>query len=985
MSQCASKFTCRECHKKHHTSLCHAFTTTIEPRPPTLPATDHTVPQKTVTTAAQTVTATHNNETATLSENTAATTASLSALSTSVCLLKTAIANVSAGQTIVEGHILFDEGVQLSFITQELANQLQLSPTHHENVSVSSFGEQVSTSRRLAVTTVFIQTLNNGHIPISVLIVSKLAAPIRNSIRAHLDKLPYLQELPLAHPVTSNENFHISILIGADYYWQFIQDRIVRGDGPTAVESRLGYLLSGPLPFPQLVYTTCSQVQTFTCITEDTDCDYFWRVESMGTTPVKENTDADFLQQYLDNNITLQPNGTYCLKFPWKTGHPVLPSNYTVCAKRTRSMIYRLAKTPYLLRIYSNIIEEQEKKGFIERIDTSNTSQSVHYISHHPVRKESSTTPIRIVYDCSCKQSPSSLSLNDCLNPGPPFLNDLCSILLRFRQHNYAFSADIEKAFLHVQLDETDRDFTRFLWLSNPTDPTSQFVTFCFRVVLFGATCSPFMLNAAISYHLHQNDSSTSRDLLHNIYVDNVVSGSYTEEAAVNYFNQSRSILSSANFNLSSWASNSSLLNSVAHSHSVADTTNPVKVLGLWWDSNSDTISASPNPDNIMFNLTATKREILKWASSIFDPLGLITPVTITAKLFLQQLWQLDLKWDTLLSDDLCKTWYKIATEITQATTMPFPCQCIAIPDEATLHVFTDASPQAYGAVAYLVQGTQSAILMSKARAAPLKQHTLPRLELMAAVLGARLYVFISTSIRTTNVLFWSDSQIVLSWITSKKTLKPFVSNRVSEIRSVSTEWRYCPSADNPADLLTRGITFDQLNASIQWRHGPTWLNAPSNWPIWPHTEILLIQAAADEEADIPQVDTTESPSTGLHHLIDLTRFSKLSKLLSVTAYVYRFIYNTRQPSSSQQTGPPTASELTQANLKWIQDIQHTVFFKEIANLQSGHNRLPLVRQLRLFINNNLLRCGGRIHNAPYQNWLNFLIYCRHIITLRHS
>ena len=95
------------------------------------------------------------------------------------------------------------------------------------------------------------------------------------------------------------------------------------------------------------------------------------------------------------------------------------------------------------------------------------------------------------------------------------------------------------------------------------------------------------------------------------------------------------------------------------------------------------------------------------------------------------------MKWDTLLIDNLCKTWYKIATEITQATTMPFPRQCIAIPDEATLHVFTDASSQAYGAVAYLVQGTQSAILMSKARAAPLKQHTLPRLELMAAVLDA--------------------------------------------------------------------------------------------------------------------------------------------------------------------------------------------------------------------------------------------------------
>ena len=121
-----------------------------------------------------------------------------------MCLLKTAIANVSAGQTTVEGHILFDEGAQRSFITQELANQLQLQSTHHENISVSSFGEQVSTSRRLAVATVFIQTLNKGHIPISVLTVPKLAAPIRNSVCAHLDKLPYLQALPLAYPVTSD-------------------------------------------------------------------------------------------------------------------------------------------------------------------------------------------------------------------------------------------------------------------------------------------------------------------------------------------------------------------------------------------------------------------------------------------------------------------------------------------------------------------------------------------------------------------------------------------------------------------------------------------------------------------------------------------------------------------------------------------------------------------------------------------------------------
>ena len=173
---------------------------------------------------------------------------------------------------------------------------------------------------------------------------------------------------------------------------------------------------------------------------------------------------------------------------------------------------------------------------------------------------------------------------------------------------------------------------------------------------------------------------------------------------------------------------------------------------------------------------------------------------------------------------------------------MPFPRQCTVMPDKATLHIFADASPQAYRAVAYLVHGTHSAILMSKARTAPLKQHTLHRLELMAALLGARLYIFISTSISTTNMFFWSDSQIVLSWITSKKTLKPFINNRINEIRSISTEWRYYPLADNPADLLTRGITFDQFNSSTHWRYGPTWLSLTSEWPKWPHVEIFFVQ-----------------------------------------------------------------------------------------------------------------------------------------------
>jgi len=161
----------------------------------------------------------------------------------SACLLKTAIATASAGSISAEGNILFDEGAQRSFITQNLADRLCLKATHTERISLYSFGHPVSAARSLQL----VHTLDHTVIPISVLIVPQLAAPLQNSLRVNIRTVPYLRDLKLAHPVTEDDSFEINILVGADHYWTFIQDRIIRGDGPTAVQSRLDYLLSGPL------------------------------------------------------------------------------------------------------------------------------------------------------------------------------------------------------------------------------------------------------------------------------------------------------------------------------------------------------------------------------------------------------------------------------------------------------------------------------------------------------------------------------------------------------------------------------------------------------------------------------------------------------------------------------------------------------------------------------------------------------------------
>ena len=212
----------------------------------------------------------------------------------------------------------------------------------------------------------------------------------------------------------------------------------------------------------------------------------------------------------------------------------------------------------------------------------------VHYIPHHHLSKDSKTTPIRIVYDCSCKLSGNHPSLNDCLEIGPSLVNDLCSILLCFRVHKFALSTDIDKAFLHVKFGANDQDFTRFLWLSNPEDAESILDTYRFKVVLFGSASSPFMLSATLHLRLSKYDSQTAHDMEQNLYVDNVKSGSPTEASAVQYFTEGRKIMSDANFNLKSWAFNSQQLRTIAQTSGVIDENDIVNVLGLHWNTTED-------------------------------------------------------------------------------------------------------------------------------------------------------------------------------------------------------------------------------------------------------------------------------------------------------------------------------------------------------------------------------------------------------------
>ena len=226
----------------------------------------------------------------------------------------------------------------------------------------------------------------------------------------------------------------VGILKSADFYLSIVQDRVIRENGLNAVESKIGYLLSRPSTGCNKKVPPTSMMNIMTSHSaEEVHRKRFWKVEPLGIEKVEPDQTLDsYLAEYQRASITFQ-DGKYFAKLPWKHNHPVLPTNKEIAKRRTQQVILRLKPDQDLLQVYGNIINEQEKRGFVEKVSECDQPKSmIHYIPRHPVRKESATTPIRIVYDCSCRSSRDSPSLNDCLMSTPPKLNDITSLFLRF-------------------------------------------------------------------------------------------------------------------------------------------------------------------------------------------------------------------------------------------------------------------------------------------------------------------------------------------------------------------------------------------------------------------------------------------------------------------------------------------------------------------------------------------------------------------------
>ncbi|XP_064458861.1 uncharacterized protein LOC135369129 [Ornithodoros turicata] len=798
----------------------------------------------------------------------------------------------------------------------------------------------------------------------------------------------------------TRENSVISVLIGSDFYWSVVTGRTERlGDRMCAVETMFGWVVQGvnsssSLPAPMCGNTVALFLGYFNIACGDEkviDPSEMWRLDAIGITDsahsqaTEERTAFDQFQ-----SAVYKEEGRYVVPLMVKAPYLLSTTNRPVAEARLQRQLKRFEAHPDVLREYDRTISEYFNEGHAERVEPSDQgARHVYYLPHHAViRREAVTTKVRVVFDASSHE-PGSHSLNDMLDKGTTLGAELLQLLLQFRCNHIVMTADIRKAFLQIHVRREDRDLLRFLWierLPSSDDPCPTIVEWRMTRVPFGASSSPFLLSATLMHHLESwktiHPEIASR-LQRAFYVDDLVIGASTEPEALHIYQTARAIVADASMELRKWCSSSETLNEQFRADGVSldDIGQPFvrcKVLGLPWNRSADTIvMTTQNVSSYVATQPATKRVVLQTFARLFDPLGLLGPFLVRAKLLFQELWRRNCTWEEALPEDVHEHWKTWTSELSELSSFEVP-RCVISPATQgakgqELHVFCDASPMAYGVAVYVrcvmsENSFASQLLMSKGRIAPLRPVSIPRLELLACLLAARLchYVRQLPELSQAVVHLWTDSAVALHWICGDAVRQEvFVRNRSSEIRRLTRgfHWHHCRSQDNPADLLTRGEPASFVSRKTIWWAGPAWLTNPQvDWP----TDLCPSQKHDDLRTGLTSACQSLSLPTSPHlhdPLLRINDYGRLTKVLRVTAWIKRFLRNASLHTTSS-SGPLTAAELCEAELYWIRFVQRSAFPSEVATLEVGQSveSASSILTLQPFLDKKgLLRVGGRL------------------------
>ncbi|GBM44036.1 hypothetical protein AVEN_124292-1 [Araneus ventricosus] len=582
------------------------------------------------------------NENFTLSNN----------LCSSEVYLQTLIVSVENNDLKHYVRSIIDLGSQRSYVSKYVADVMKLKCVGEQTVTHGLFGGLKRRENHKKYSIELRNTENNFSCNVEVMDQNKICTSLpKLKDPKNIEELKQLGIF--ASDICLNENLclyendpkEIHILLGADTAARLFTGEIKNlSPDLIAMNTKLGWTVIGR----SRITENDSSSTLMSLLVNDVNISDLWRLDTLNINDPAENQSRKELEEaakeHFERSVKRDNEGRYIVSLPWIHDHPPLPDGRKIAERRLNSCIKALERAEKLVD-YDDVFQDWQKEGFIEEVDPmQEIKQGQHFLPHHPVFKENSTTKVRPVFDGSAKER-NTPSINDCLEKGPNLVELIPSLMNRFRVGKYGVIADIKKAFLQIGLQERDRPYLRFLWKDRGREGNIKILQH--KRVVFGISSSPFLLGATLELHLKNAPDhlkETAQQLMRSFYVDNCVFSVNTKKELARFISESQALLSTAKFELRGWE------------HSPTEDKieerqedRKVPVLGLLWNLPKDTMSLDMKSLMKEDKGPTTKRKILSTVHRIFDPIGFSCPVTLEPKCLLQECWKLGLSWDAEL------------------------------------------------------------------------------------------------------------------------------------------------------------------------------------------------------------------------------------------------------------------------------------------------------------------------------------------------
>lgn len=786
-------------------------------------------------------------------------------------------------------------------------------------------------------------------------------------------QLPEYFKEKFNHLALADPNFDcpspVDMLLGADVFSHVFDGKrvVVEESLPAAFSSLFGWVIIGPVSDSVTHMKLTDSVSLMTSL--ENAVERFWLIEEPEAAPVTF-TDNGKCEQIYTSERTRDVSGRFVVPLPFRgpVSEEQFPGARQMALRRFENLERKLKLDPVLRSAYTDFMNEYIQLGHMSVA----LKEGLYYLPHHAVFKVAPSNKIRVVFDASA-QVTSGRSLNSQLLIGPKLQQDIVDVLLRFRVHEFVFTADVCKMYRQIVMQQQYKKFQHILWRP---DPLQELKEFELNTVTYGVNCAPYLALRVLN-DIAQSDCEVYpavREVLQSqTYIDDICAGADTSTDVLQLQCDLRHVLKGAGLELKKWTSNlESVLLAVPQDDRALDLLQfdqvdmgLTKVLGIQWQALSDIFCYNIQvPEPVM-----TKRGVLSVIARIFDPLGLLAPCVFYAKHIMQLVWRADLNWDCALSTELANQWKGFIDELSSLSTVSIPRYFgTQFKSPVVLCGFCDASERGYAATVYVrftaMDGTTIVSLVgTKTKMAPMKTTTMPRLELCAAVLLAkwmsRVNCTLLNKLSIEQVYAWSDSQVVLSWLTCRHTsFKLFVSNRVHQVQQLlpGCSWNYVRSAQNPADCASRGVSPRELSSLSLYWSGPEFLRQALDQWATPWTTIPTDQLP---EVTIASLATTSVPD----ECEWFSRFSSYSNLIRVVVRMRRFIARCRR--QQVYSSVLSSSEIHDAMLVIVKSSQSIMFMDLRLSLSRGSSISRSLAQLRPFVDDQgVIRIGGRLQNS---------------------